>query len=150
MPERGVLHLHNFGSRFIPHLPCLPLCSVFLDLPPPSQSSRTGQRLLRRSIPEGIKRKVLLIGTADGLYVAETRRRRKRNGLIGSETLKRRSKVEGKKKDEGEGSWNDDIRCRKVSSSGVMRFGFSIFLTLNSRRYGLVWEFIKCRFFIPM
>lgn len=115
MPQRGVLHLHNLGSRFIPHLPSLPLCSVFLDLPPAPQSSRTGQRLLRRSIPEGIKRKVLLIGTADGLYVAETRRRRKRDGLDGSETLKRRSKAEGKRKEQIEGGWNDDVRCRKVS-----------------------------------
>lgn len=105
---KGPLHLHHFGSRFLPHLPSLPLCSAFLDLPPPPQSSRTGQRLLRRSIPEGVKRKVLLIGTSDGLYVAESRRRTKQD------SLKRRGKVDGKKKEQEGADWNGNIRCRKV------------------------------------
>lgn len=71
----GPLHTYYMGSRFISHLPSLPLCSAYLDLPPPVQTNRTGQRLLRRRIPEALKRKVLLIGTAEGLYVAELPRK---------------------------------------------------------------------------
>jgi hypothetical protein len=120
---KGPLHLHYFGSRFISHLPCLPLCSAFLDLPPPPQSTRTGQRLLRRSIPEGVKRKVLLIGTSDGLYVAESRRRTKQD------SLRRPGKAEGKRKEQGGSDWNGNIRCRKVWS-GLGIYQMSI---LNSK-----------------
>lgn len=50
------LHLHHFGSRFIPHLPAQPLCSILVSLPSPSHSS---------------PRQVLLLGTHLGLFAVE-------------------------------------------------------------------------------
>lgn len=132
---RGPLHLHHLGSRFITHIPSLPLCSAFLDLPPAPQSSRTGQRLLRRSIPEGAKRKVLLIGTSEGLYVAESRRSSKQD------SLKRKLKAEGKKRELGEADWNGNIRCRKVwSGMGIYQMSIlnskAVEGTSRSSKYG--------------
>jgi hypothetical protein len=118
------LHLYTLGSRFISHIASLPLCSVYLDIPPPPLSSRGGQRLLRRSIPEGAKRQVLLVGSAHGLYVVECRKRRKQDSIKTQESCKRESReADGKRRDEKGAEWNDNIRCRQVSSVLSLYFG---------------------------
>lgn len=58
------LHVHHFGSRFIPHLPAQPLCSILVDLPAPPHLHPS------HNAP---KRQVLLVGTAQGLFAIQLR-----------------------------------------------------------------------------
>lgn len=105
------LHVHNFGSRFIPHLPSLPLCAVTIDLPPPTTWSTA--RLLRRNIPEGSKRRVLLVGTVDGLYAVEVRRQKREEE--GGDSLSRRLRgADPQSKQSSRGSWNGNIRVTQI------------------------------------
>ncbi|KAK0550013.1 hypothetical protein OC846_003847 [Tilletia horrida] len=83
------LHTHHFGSRFLPHLPSQPLCAVFLDIPPkpttaivavaaaPSATAPPNRRPGGR--PSSIRRTVILVGTADGLYAVELARPKKKS-----------------------------------------------------------------------
>ncbi|MCO5589674.1 hypothetical protein L7F22_043642 [Adiantum nelumboides] len=119
------LHIHNFGSRFIPHLPSLPLCAVTIDLPPPASWSTA--RLLRRNIPEGSKRRVLLVGTVDGLYAVEIRRQKREEE--GGDSLSRRLRgADPQSRQSNRGSWNGNVRVTRIWS-GVGVYQLSILST---------------------
>ncbi|UZJ51661.1 hypothetical protein CBS101457_000981 [Exobasidium rhododendri] len=136
---RMPLHLDSFGSRFISHLPSLPLCSAYLEIPPPLAPTRAGQRLLRRSIPESVKRHVLLVGTTNGLYVVECRKKGRQESFRGSDSFKKEGKVEGKKREEGGKDWNDDIRCRQIWS-GVGVYQMSTLTTKTTQAEYRGWK----------
>lgn len=105
LPALPPLHLHHFGSRFIPHLQSQPLCSAFLDVPradslQPNRPLSSYPRRMRSSFT----RKVLLIGTVEGLYALETRE---------VPTSRQRAKERSKESDRNE-DWNQDVRCVQV------------------------------------
>ncbi len=58
------LHLHQYGSRFIPHLPTQPLCSILVELPTHDDQPTHGAPPSRQ---------ILLVGTATGLYAVRIR-----------------------------------------------------------------------------
>lgn len=119
------LHVHNFGSRFIPHIPSLPLCAVTIDLPPPATWSTA--RLLRRNIPEGSKRRVLLVGTVDGLYAVEIRRQKREEE--GGDSLSRKIRgADPQSRQSNRGSWNGNVRVTQIWS-GVGVYQLSLLST---------------------
>lgn len=119
------LHIHNFGSRFIPHIPSLPLCAVTIDLPPPATWSTA--RLLRRNIPEGSKRRVLLVGTIDGLYAVECRRQ-KREEEAGDSFSRKVRGADPRSRQSNRGSWNGNVRVTQIWS-GVGVYQLSLLST---------------------
>ncbi|CEH12447.1 hypothetical protein CBOM_00428 [Ceraceosorus bombacis] len=95
------LHMHQYGLRFIPHLPSQPLCAAYLDLDNPKATSNLrldGNRQARHP-----RRKVLLIGLNEGLWVAQTRSASQRSGRLGRLGH-----------DDAASGWNGDVRCLPV------------------------------------
>ncbi|PWN38387.1 uncharacterized protein FA14DRAFT_159980 [Meira miltonrushii] len=119
------LHIHSFGSRFIPHIPSLPLCAVTIDLPPPTTWSTA--RLLRRNIPEESKRRVLLVGTVDGLYAVEIRRQKREEE--GGDSISRKIRgADPQSRQSNRGSWNGNVRVTQIWS-GVGVYQLSLLST---------------------
>ncbi|EST06045.2 hypothetical protein PSEUBRA_003902 [Kalmanozyma brasiliensis GHG001] len=93
------LHLHHFGSRFLPHLPTQPLCSVLIELP--AQRSRAAQ-------DNEPNRQILLVGTATGLFAIQTRASSASSlsGHPGSSTAS--------SSNANDPQWNHNIRCLPI------------------------------------
>ncbi|SPO21488.1 uncharacterized protein UTRI_00975_B [Ustilago trichophora] len=90
------LHLRHFGSRFIPHLPAQPLCSILVELPPPPPRQHASLNPPMRQ--------VLLIGTAQGLFAVQFRD--PRPSFSDNQPHSSPSSPSASPK-----QWNDTIRC---------------------------------------
>ncbi|KAN0061040.1 hypothetical protein ACQY0O_006775 [Thecaphora frezii] len=101
------LHIHHYGSRFIPHLHSQPLCSVLLELPP--ASPRSGLQRIRRR-----PRQVVLIGTADGLFLFQKQARKERSSNHAD--VRNASGVTGPSSQESAQVWPDETKCLHVWS----------------------------------
>ncbi|CAO1638863.1 unnamed protein product [Sympodiomycopsis kandeliae] len=109
IPIMEPLHLHHFGSRFLPHIPSQPLCAVYMDIPYPTEPIATGMRIPRRPRHKRTSRHVLLIGTADGLFAAEHRPKVPESQHQQSPDAPRpfpsASTTDG---------WNENVRCTQI------------------------------------
>ena len=94
------LHVHHYGSRFIPHLPAQPLCSVLVELPP-SVHHRDKSSLAPRQ--------VLLVGTALGLFAVQIRQPQDHSYSRQTQDAPPSPSTTSKQ-------WNDNIRCIHVLS----------------------------------
>ncbi|SNX82769.1 uncharacterized protein MEPE_01475 [Melanopsichium pennsylvanicum] len=94
------LHLHHFGSRFIPHLPAQPLCSILVELVAPARHNM---------VEKSQTRQVLLVGTAQGLFAIQFRHPQNPSGP--SQTHPSASSPSS-----SPGQWNDNIRCVPIWS----------------------------------
>lgn len=94
------LHVHHFGSRFIPHLPAQPLCSILVELPASVHYQD------RSSLAP---RQALLVGTAQGLYAIQIRRPQNAFDLRQPQHAPSTPSTPPKQ-------WNDNIRCTQILS----------------------------------
>ncbi|GAC96851.1 hypothetical protein PHSY_004435 [Pseudozyma hubeiensis SY62] len=91
------LHTHHFGSRFIPHLPAQPLCSIVVELTPPSHSSHH---------IHAAERQILLVGTVQGLFALQFRSKHASTSDDLSAPTSTSSATYRQ--------WNDSVRCIPV------------------------------------
>ncbi|PWZ03372.1 hypothetical protein BCV70DRAFT_197590 [Testicularia cyperi] len=107
------IHVHHYGSRFIPHLRAQPLCSILIEVPPPPASATSHNRL--RHFDYSRSRQILLIGTSDGLFAFYRRRKRRKAGQESADTELDQQRPETSASGSAtEGTWNQDVRCLPI------------------------------------
>lgn len=89
-----------------------------MELPPANVWSTA--RLLRRQVPEGSKRRILLVGTTDGLYAVELQREKRGEESTWTDSLQRKARGDPRTRQDERGSWNGNIRtCQVMSGIGI-------------------------------